>query len=155
MFRTLALLERTKADRNTEFKSQLQRLTATLNKRGLVVLVSDFYCDPEELSDQLQPLVQRGHEVALFHLLDPSERNPSEHVKAFKAAAQMRDVETGAEVNVSSEFLRDEYPQRIQAHMNALRDLSLRNGFHYTSCQTNDPLNEVLHQYLILRQQRR
>jgi len=155
MFRTLALLERTKADRNTEFKSQLQRLTATLNKRGLVVLVSDFYCDPEELSDQLQPLVQRGHEVALFHLLDPSERNPSEHVKAFKTAAQMRDVETGAEVNVSSEFLRDEYPQRIQAHMNALRDLSLRNGFHYTSCQTNDPLNEVLHQYLILRQQRR
>jgi len=155
MFRTLALLERTQADRNTEFKSQLQRLTATLNKRGLVVLVSDFYCDPEELSGQLQPLVQRGHEVALFHLLDPSERNPSEHVKAFKAAAQMRDVETGAEVNVSSEFLRDEYPQRIQAHMNALRDLSLRNGFHYTSCQTSDPLNEVLHQYLILRQQRR
>jgi len=99
--------------------------------------------------------VQRGHEVALFHLLDPSERNPSQHVKAFRSAAQMRDVETGAEINVSSEFLRDEYPHRIKAHMDALRSQSLRNGFHYTVCETSEPLNEVLHQYLILRQQRR
>jgi len=155
LFRVLALLERTEADKATEFKSQLQRLTGTLTKRGLVVMVSDFYCDPEELSQQLQPLVQRGHEVALFHLLDPSERNPSQHVKAFRSAAQMRDVETGAEINVSSEFLRDEYPHRIKAHMDALRSQSLRNGFHYTVCETSEPLNEVLHQYLILRQQRR
>ena len=155
LFRILALLERTAADRATEFTSQLQRLTGTLTKRGLVVLVSDFYCDPQELSQQLQPLVQRGHEVALFHVLDPSERNPSQHVKAFQSAAQMRDVETGTEINVSSEFLRDEYPQRIRAHINALHNESLRNGFNYTCCQTSEPLNEVLHQYLMLRQQRR
>ena len=155
LFRILALLERTKADRNTEFKNQLQRLAATFTKRGMIVLISDFYCDPEALSDQLQPLVQHGHEVALFHLLDPSERNPFEHVKAFRSAAQLRDIETGTEINVSSEFLRDEYPQRIKAHIDTLQRTALRNGFHYTCCETSEPLNEVLHQYLMLRQQRR
>lgn len=155
MFRSLALLEKTQADKTTEFKNQLQHLAGTLRKRGLVILISDFYCDPEELARQLQPLVQQGHEVALFHLLDPSERNPSKHVKAFRSASTMRDIETGAQVNVSSEFLQNEYPQRIANHIQSLHDLSLRHGFHYSSCQTDEALNEVLHQYLILRQQRR
>ncbi len=155
MYRTLALLEKTIADKATEFKSQLQQLAGTLRKRGILVLVSDLYCDPQELADQLMPLIQHGHEVALFHLLDPSERNPSEHVKSFRSASQLRDVETGDEVNVSADFLRDEYPQRIRSHIKDLQDISLRNGIHYTCCQTDESLNEVLHQYLMLRQQQR
>jgi len=155
LFRTLALLEKTKADRETEFKAQLLQLAATLRKRGIVVLVSDFYCDPEELSSQLQPLVQYGHEVALFHLLDPSERNPADHVKALRSASSLRDVETGQEVSVSAEFLQNEYPQKIRAHIEALQSESLRHGFNYTCCQTSEPLTEVLSKYLMLRQQRR
>jgi len=155
LFRTLALLEKTQADRKTEFNAQLQQLAGTLKKRGILVLISDLYCDPQELSKQLQPLVQQGHEVALFHILDPSEQNPSEHVKAFRSASAVRDIETGNEVNVSAEYLRTEYPEKIAAHIESLHKQSLRNGFHYTCCQTSDPLNEVLHQYLMMRQQRR
>ena len=106
LYRTLALLEKTQANHETEFSSQIQHLAATLTKRGIVVFISDFYCDPEELTHQLQPLVQRGHEVALFHLLDPSERQPAEHVKAFRSASAMRDVETGEEVHVSADYLQ-------------------------------------------------
>ena len=155
LFRVLALLEKTKADSTTEFKSQLQQLAGTLRKRGMLALISDFYCDPQELSDQLQPLIQHGHEVALFHLLDPGERHPTEHVKAFRSASTLRDVETGTEINVSSAYLRDEYPLKIKNHIQAMHDLSVRNGFHYTCCQTDEPLHEVLHHYLTVRQQRR
>jgi len=155
LFRSLALLEKTQANRATEFKSQLQQLAATFRKRGIVIMVSDFYCDPKELSSQLQPLVQHGHEVALFHLLDPSERNPAVHVKALRSASSLRDVETGDEVSVSAEFLQNEYPQRIRAHIEALQSESLRHGIHYTSCETSEPLTEILHKYLMLRQQRR
>ena len=148
LFRTLALLEKTQANRATEFKSQLQQLAATFRKRGIVVLVSDFYCDPQELSSQLQPLVQHGHEVALFHLLDPSERNPAVHVKALRSASSLRDVETGDEVSVSAEFLQNEYPQRIRDHIESLQSEALRHGFHYTSCETSEALNEILHNSL-------
>ncbi len=155
MFRTLALLEKTEADHETEFNSQIQQLAATLTKRGIVIFVSDFYCDPEELARQLQPLVQHGQEVALFHLLDPSERNPARHVKEFRSATAMRDVETGEEVNVSADYLQREYPQKIRAHIDALNSQALRHGFSYTSCDTSEPLNEILNKYLMLRQQRR
>ncbi len=155
LYRTLALLEKTQANHETEFSSQIQHLAATLTKRGIVVFISDFYCDPEELTHQLQPLVQRGHEVALFHLLDPSERQPAEHVKAFRSASAMRDVETGEEVHVSADYLQREYPQKIKAHIDALSNQALRHGISYTSCITNEPLNEILHKYLMLRQQRR
>ena len=99
--------------------------------------------------------MQRGHEVALFHLLDPSERQPAEHVKAFRSASAMRDVETGEEVHVSADYLQREYPQKIKAHIDALSNQALRHGISYTSCITNEPLNEILHKYLMLRQQRR
>lgn len=155
LYRTLALLEKTQANHETEFTSQIQQLAATLSKRGIVVFVSDFYCDPEELTHQLQPLVQRGHEVALFHLLDPSERYPAEHVKAFRSASAMRDVETGEEVHVSADYLQREYPQKIKAHIDALSNQALRHDISYTSCITSEPLNEILHKYLMLRQQRR
>lgn len=155
LFRSLALLEKTQASNTTEINSQLTQLAATLSKRGIVVIISDFYCDPDELSSQLNPLVQRGHEVALFHLLDPSELYPADHVKALRSASALRDVETGEEVSVSAEYLQTEYPKKIRAHIDALRSQALRNGFDYTSCDTTDPLTEILHKYLMLRQQRR
>ncbi len=155
LYRALALLEKTEANHETELNSQIEQLAATLTKRGIVVLVSDFYCDPEDLARQLQPLVQHGHEVALFHLLDPSERNPADHVKAFRSASALRDIETGTEVSVSAEYLQHEYPQKIKSHIEALTAESLRHGLSYSSCITSDPLNEILHKYMMLRQQRR
>lgn len=155
LFRTLALLENTQANHNTEFSNQLRQLTATLRKRGLVVLVSDFYCDPETLAKELQPLVQHGHEVALFHVLDPSERNPAKHLKSLKSASTMRDMETGDEINVSTTYLEQEYPKKIAAHIDSLKSLSIRHGFTYAPCVSSEPLGEVLNQYLMLRQQRR
>ena len=90
-----------------------------------------------------------------FILLDPSERNPAVHVKALRSASSLRDVETGDEVSVSAEFLQNEYPQRIRDHIESLQSEALRHGFHYTSCETSEALNEILHNYLMLRQQRR
>lgn len=155
LFRTLALLEKTEANHETELNSQIQQLASSMTKRGIVVFVSDFYCDPEELAHQLQPLVQHGHEVALFHLLDPSERNPAKHVKDFRSASAMRDIETGEQVNVSADYLESVYPRKIAAHIGAMNSQALRHGFNYTSCDTSEPLTEILHKYLMLRQQRR
>ncbi len=154
-YRLLAMLERTEANDGTQIHDSLRQLAATITRRGIVILVSDFYCDTDELTRHLQVLVNAGHEVVLFHVLDRSEQNPAEHVKKMRAPSTLRDIETGAQVQVSADFLRDEYPQRIAAHIAALEKTALRNGFTYVPCSTAAPLDDMLHRYLLLRQHRR
>lgn len=153
-YRMLAILERTQANEGTQINDSLNHLTETLTKRGIFVMISDFYCDPDALNRQLQALVNRGHEVVLFHLLDRSEHNPAEHVKKMRSPSTLRDMESGTEVKVSAEYLRDVYPKRISTHIETLSNTALRSGFTYVPCNTSAPLDELLQKYLLLRQQR-
>ena len=154
-YRMLALLERTQASDGTQIHDSLSHLTDALTRRGIFVMISDFYCEPDELNRQLQALVNRGHEVVLFHLLDRSEFDPADHVKKMRSPSTLRDMESGTEIKVSAEYLRDVYPKRIRAHIDNLSKTALRSGFTYVPCNTSAPLDELLQKYLLLRQQRR
>lgn len=154
MYRLLAMLERTEPGEGTEIHHSLQQVASTVTRRGLVIMISDFYCDPDELTRHLQAMVHRGHEVVLFHLLDRSERNPADHVKQLRNPSTLRDLESGVEVKVSADFLRENYPAKVAKHIEALEATSIRNGFTYVACSTSDPLDDMLHRYLLVRQHR-
>src|SRR5258705_2616484 len=59
--------------RGTAAHAALQRLTALLARRGLVVLLSDLLFDRELALAALRYLRHRGHQVIVFHLMDPAE----------------------------------------------------------------------------------
>lgn len=154
-YRLLALLERTSASAGSEINDSIKHLSGTISKRGIMVMISDFYCDPDELNRHLQALVNHGHEVVLFHLLDRGERAPAEHIKKMRSPATLQDIESGAQVKVSAEFMRDVYPQRVTQHIDNLTSTSIRSGFTYVPCDTSAPLDDLLNRYLLLRQQKR
>ena len=56
----------------------------------MVVLISDFYEDPTSVLDAVKPLRARGHDLMIFHLLDPNEVD-----FPFEDAAQFEDLESG------------------------------------------------------------
>ena len=154
LYRVLALLERTEAEAGTEIYDSLYHIAGTIRKRGVLVVVSDFYCDPQRLSKSLQPLVNHGHEVVLFHLLDAGEKRP-ETIKTMRAPSTVRDMESGAQVKVTAEYMRDEYPQKLAQHIDALKSAAVRSGFSHVLCDTSAPLDKLLQQYLIIRQQQK
>ncbi len=154
-YRLLALLERTEPADGTAINDSLKHLIGTIRRRGIFVMISDFYCDPEELNRQLQALVNHGHEVVLFHLLDRSEHDPAKHMKKMRSPSTLKDMESGDQIKVSAEFMRDVYPQKVADHIDALDKTSIRSGFTYVPCNTSAPLDDLLHRYLLLRQQRR
>lgn len=155
LYRLLALLERTDAREGTEIQDSLNHIAGTVTKRGILVVISDFYCDPETLGKNLLPLVNRGHEVVLFQVLDASELIPADTLKAFRAPATLQDPEGSAEVRVTAEYMRDEYPQRIAAHIDALKTTANRYGFTHVLSNTARPLDALLQHYLTIRQQQR
>jgi len=120
-----------------------------LTRRSLVALISDLYCDPQVLTQAIQPLASQGHDVMIFQLLDPQEIRPH-----WDESVVLEDLETRASLNVSPEFLQRRYQQRLQEHLDGLRSAAAAAGAHYALLPSDQPLNEALRRYLLFRQRR-
>ena len=93
--------------------------------------------------------------MVLFQLLDAGELAPSDTLKSMRSPATLRDIEGSAEVRVTAEYMRDEYPQRIATHVEALKSAASRYGFTHVLSNTAKPLDALLQHYLTVRQQQR
>src|SRR5947199_59874 len=61
---------------DTDFTKPFIHFQNFLHRRGIVVVISDFYENPEVIVQTVEPLRYRGNEVILFHMLDPQEIKP-------------------------------------------------------------------------------
>ncbi len=145
--RLFAGLERAEARARTDFAKPLHHFQELLHRRGIAVLISDFYEDPETIVRTVAPLRYRGNEVVLFHILDPQEIRP-----AFKGSALLVDVETDQRLEVVPEYAKTLYRERIDAHIEQLRTRSRAAGMDYQLLVTDQPLDTTLRAYLALRQ---
>ena len=69
----LHTLDRAKPQRPGQLVAPLRKLAEHFGRRGIIVVISDFYAEPEEIFHAVAPIVHRGNDVALFHVLDPQE----------------------------------------------------------------------------------
>lgn len=133
----------------TDLEACFRRFGEHLNRRGLVAVISDLYCDPAAMSRAVQPLAYRGHDIMLFQLLDPQEMQPN-----WRESVLLEDVETRRSINVSPEYLAGEYRERLDAHLQSLRRAAADAGAHQLLITTDEPLDHSLRRYLLLREGR-
>ena len=112
----------------------------------LLLIVSDFWESPETLIRTIEPLRYRGNEVVLFHVLDPEDVRPK-----LNRPSILVDSETKQELEVTPDYTRKEYREKIDAHLADLRDRTLGAGMGYYLLMTNRPLDSALREYLTLR----
>jgi hypothetical protein len=60
-------------------------------------------------------------------------------------------METNAELEVTPDYSKNEYREKIQAHLTELRDRTQAAGMGYYLLMTDRPLDEALREYLTLR----
>ena len=145
--RLFAGLERAEARARTDFAKPLLHFQSFLHRRGIAILISDFYESPELIINAVAPLRSRGHEVVLFHILDPEEIRPS-----VKGSSVLVDLETDQRIEVVPEYLKTTYRARIDAHVEELRNRAHSAGIDYQLLVTSQPLDSALREYLTLRQ---
>jgi uncharacterized protein (DUF58 family) len=133
----------------TNLETSFQGMREHLTRRGLVAVISDFYCDPDALLRAVQPLAIHGHDIMLVQVLDPQELQPQ-----WRDATLFQDMETGERVNVSGEYLRERYRERMTAHLAALRKTAANVGAHHVQIGTDEPLDSALRRYLLFREGR-
>jgi hypothetical protein len=97
----------------------------------------------------MEPMRFHGNEIILFHVLDPQEIRPK-----IKDPALVLDMETGETMEVTPDYVRNEYGPRIDAHITGLRERAQRSGIDCVLIDTSRPLDDALRSYLLLRQGR-
>ncbi|MGE0159424.1 MAG: DUF58 domain-containing protein [Gemmatimonadales bacterium] len=131
----------------TSAESALRELAVRLRRRGLVVLLSDLLVARQETLTALKFLRHRGHEVLVFHLLDPGERELPQ-----AAEARFFDPETEEELLVSVPDIRSEYRRAVrEALAEWQRDLRPQ-GIDYEVVDTGRSLSLALRAYLRKRE---
>jgi uncharacterized protein (DUF58 family) len=144
--RLLSALDRAEPRARTNIFKPLRHLQALLHRRGIVVIISDFYESPAALVQAFEQLRFAGNDVLLFHILDPNELRPS-----LSGPAILVDLETQEKIEVIPEYVATTYREKIQAHIAHLRELAQGAGLEYRLIPTDEPLDKMLREYLALR----
>ncbi len=147
--RVLHTLETITPQRASELTEPFAKVAQNLRRRGIVAVISDLYVEPAVLVDALMELRYRGHDVVVFHILDPAElRLPEVDIRQFE------DMETGERLPVIPAELRAQYGQTIRGHIDTLRRRLGEHDMDYGFFDTQQPLDHALFAYLTGRQRR-
>jgi len=150
LFRLLHAIEKAEPGTRTDFAKPFVHFQNFLHRRGIVVVLSDFYEKPETIVKTVEPLRYRGNEVILFHVLDPQEVKPK-----FREPVLLVDMEDAhAALEVSPEYARNEYRKKIDSHIEGLQSAARSAGLDYFLMNTERPLDEGLREYLAVRKGR-
>jgi uncharacterized protein (DUF58 family) len=149
LMRLLHSIDKADTGARTDYTRPLFQLQQFQKRRGITVLISDFLAPAEVIIPAVAPLRYRGNEVILFHLLDAQEIKPR-----FSQPVLLVDMETEDSLEVSPEYARGEYQQKMAAHIASLRSEAQREGLDYVLIQTDQPLDAALREYFTMRQRR-
>jgi uncharacterized protein (DUF58 family) len=143
-------LERPPGGQTTDFAAPLKQMVEIVRKRGLMVILSDFFAPMERLEPHLTSLAACGHDVVVFQVLDPAELNFN-----YDNSAMFEDMESGRTLFIEPISARKEYERKLEAHCNSLRAVCQRLGMTYHRLNTQRPLELALFDFLRERMQRR
>jgi uncharacterized protein (DUF58 family) len=143
----LHTLDRAKPERAGSLPGPLTKMAEHFKRRGIIVLISDFYEEPDLVLDAVKPLTFLGNDLIVFHVLDPAEID-----FGYEDASSFEDLESGEQMPVVPESLRAQYRQMIQDHIAALTTKFSEHRIDYTVLNTSEPLDRSLFSYLSSRE---
>ena len=146
LHRLLAGLEQAEPRARTNFAKPLAHFQEFLRRRGMVVVISDFYESPETIVKTIEPLRFHGSEVVLFHVLDPKEIRPE-----LRGPAILVDLETEQRLEVIPDYVKGEYRRKMDSHLQQMSERTRAAGLDYHLLVTDRPLDTALSEYLFLR----
>lgn len=121
----------------------LHEMAERIKRRGLIILLSDLWDDPSRVLAGLKHFRHRKHEVIVFHILDPAEREFN-----FPEEALFKDMETGEEISTLPWQIRSEYQRTLNAHVDRYRRECRQAFVDYVPINTATPYDYALFSYL-------
>jgi uncharacterized protein (DUF58 family) len=136
-------LERQEPGEKTDVGKALHGLAERIQRRGLIILISDLQDNSERILSGLRHFRHRKHEVLVFHILDPSEVG-----FPFEGEVVLRDLETREEVLTEPWRVRDRYQEAVRSWLLDYRRQCRESAIDYVPAETSTPYDSLLFSYL-------
>ena len=130
----------------TSIAKQLNDIALQIKRRSFVILISDLVSDVGDIMRGLQRLRYGGHNVIVFHTLDPHELK-----FPFKGTWQFDGLEGEEELITQPERIREDYLTNLNAYLGQLQSGCIGSGVDYTLVETSRPLDSLLSEFLETR----
>lgn len=139
----LRALDATRPSNTTGTAQALDRLAERISRRGLIVIISDFFDDPASVVSALKRFRHSAHEIIVFQVLDPRERDFK-----FGMDATFRDMETGEEMVTQPYQIQKSYAAAVENFTQQLKRECRQRNIDYVLLDTSEPFDTALIQYL-------
>ena len=139
-------LQKTKTQSRTNVAATFHQLAERIHRRGLIIIFSDLFDDPQTVMSGLKHFRHKKHEVIVFHILDPYERFFN-----FKQDATFEDMETKERLATQPWHIRGEYRQLMKEFVETYKKQCRENRIDYVLMDTSESFDRALLQYLIKR----
>lgn len=125
----------------------LRDMADAVDKTDLILLFSDFFCEPAAVRNALKFLKSCRKEVLVFHVLDPAEL-----AFPFTLRTRFKDMESPREIIAEPAAVKADYLARLKAFIAELRGACLEFGADCFFCDTAVPLPIQLLRILKIRE---
>lgn len=144
--RVMARLAAFQPAQQTGISTVLHDVANQLRRKGIIIVISDFFDDEAKVLEGIQHLRFGGHEVVCFHVMDPYELE-----FPFTGLVEFEGLEGIPKILTRPAELRKSYLREVEAFRTRLREGCERNQCHYLLVNTKEPLHEMLSGYLAFR----
>jgi uncharacterized protein (DUF58 family) len=127
----------------TDTANSLSEGAEKLKRRGLVVIISDFFDDINSVLRALKHFSYKKNEVIVFQVLDPMEKTFS-----FGKDAIFKDLETGDELTTQPYQIQKAYREAMFEFTNRIQKECLNSNIDYNLIETSDPYDKALLRYI-------
>lgn len=127
----------------TETGQCLYNIAETIKRRGLIIIISDFFDDPEKVLSALKHFRFKKNEVIVFHILDPVEVN-----FAFDRDSIFIDMETSEEMTTQPRQIQKAYQESLSQFLHKIKEGCLNAGIEYNLIDTSVTYDKSLYAYL-------
>jgi uncharacterized protein (DUF58 family) len=124
----------------------VRRASERLKRRGLLLVLSDFYDDEEPTLSELRRAARMGHEVVLFQILSRDEIE-----LPYRRDLDFTDLESGRSQAINASLARREYTDAVAAFLERWRSRAGAEGFQYSLIVTDTPPARALRNFLLAR----
>lgn len=142
----LTTLSHVKAEGKTTTSRALNSVSDKIKKRGLTIIISDFFDDIDSVLSALKQIYFKKNEVIVFQILDPVEKN-----FGFDRDAVFVDLETTEQINTQPHQIQRAYQEAMVEYLNRMKNECLNLGIEYNLIETNQPFDKALMSYFAKR----
>lgn len=146
LMRILRSLSQVESGLKTDAVKPLTDLAASLNKKSMVVLITDMLDDEQRVINTLQNLRAMGNDVLAFQIMDDAELN-----FPFNEASEFIDMESNESYITSPAAIRKAYLENLNEFLSYCKKQCQSSGVDYCLLNTAEPLDVALSSYMSKR----